>query len=90
MRTTITIEPDVAQKLKKAMEEKKITLKEAVNRALRLGLDTAEPHRRAKFKVEPHACGFRAGIDTDKLNQLVDELEAESTARKLADDHSRR
>jgi hypothetical protein len=25
--------------------------------------------------VQPHAGGFRPGIDPDKLNQLVDELE---------------
>ena len=36
------------------------------------------------FKVEPHAFGFKPGIDTDRLNQLVDEMEADEAARKLA------
>ena len=28
------------------------------------------------FCVEPHDFGFKAGIDLDKMNKLVDELEA--------------
>jgi hypothetical protein len=28
--------------------------------------------------TRPHAFGFKPGIDPDKLNQLVDELEAEA------------
>jgi hypothetical protein len=40
--------------------------------------------RKEKFKVEPHPCGFKAGIDLDKMNQLEDELEAESRRHKLA------
>jgi hypothetical protein len=33
--------------------------------------------------VRPHAFGFKPGIDLDRINQLVDELESEETARKL-------
>jgi hypothetical protein len=32
--------------------------------------------RRSRIETIPHAFGFRPGIDLDKLNQLVDELEA--------------
>ena len=84
MRTTLTLEPDVARQLRKKMTEKKLTLKQAVNEALRAGLKTTATEKRHKFVVEPHSCGFRAGIDLDKLNQLVDELEAEEVARKLS------
>jgi hypothetical protein len=35
MRTTLTLEPDVALKLKRRMAAKKLSLKEAVNQALR-------------------------------------------------------
>ena len=34
MRTTLTLEPDVALKLKRKMTEQKLTLKDAVNQAL--------------------------------------------------------
>ena len=82
MRTTLTLEPDVARKLKKTMATKGITLKDAVNQALRAGLEAEEAPARPRFQVEPHAFGFKPGIDLDKLNQLADELEAEEFARK--------
>jgi hypothetical protein len=82
MRTTLTLEPDVAMKLKKRMTARKQSLKDAVNQALRAGLK-AEDAPRVRFRVEPHAFGFKAGIDLDKLNQLSDELEAEEFSRKL-------
>jgi hypothetical protein len=60
------------------------SLKATVNEALRLGLGlSGKPPKVPRFRVEPHAFGFRPGIDLDRLNQLVDELEAEETARKL-------
>ena len=37
----------------------------------------------ARFKVKPHAFGFKPGVDVDRLNQLADELEAEEVAGKL-------
>ncbi len=83
MRTTLTLEPDVALKLKRKMAARKLTLKEAVNQALRIGL-TAEEHPKSKpFRVEPHSFGFKPGIDLDKLGQLADQLEDEEIIRKL-------
>jgi hypothetical protein len=88
MRTTLTLEPDVAMKLKRRMAERKIPLKTAVNEALRAGLkETADVKRRPKFKVVPHAGGgFQPGIDPNRLNQLVDELEVEDYLRKRSRD----
>jgi hypothetical protein len=83
MRTTLTLEPDVAQKLKRRMAEKKISLKAAVNEALRAGLKNGAAPKPAKFKVEPHSFGFKPGIDRNRLNQLLDELEVEEFARKM-------
>ncbi len=74
----------MAQKLKKKMASTKLTLKQAVNQALRRGLSAGEPPRKARFRVEPHSGGFRPGIDLDKLNQLADELEAAEHLRKLS------
>ena len=83
MRTTLTLEPDVALKLKKRIAARNLSLKEAVNQALRAGLAASEAPARARFRVEPHDFAFKAGIDLDKLNQLTDELEAEEFARKI-------
>ncbi|MGO9255232.1 MAG: hypothetical protein ACLQU1_02860 [Bryobacteraceae bacterium] len=83
MRTTLTLEPDVAQQIRQRIAEKKLSLKRVVNDALRTGL--AEARRKEKvppFKVDPHSFKFKPGIDPDKLNQLVDELEVEDFLRK--------
>ena len=85
MRTTLTIEPDVEQLLQRAMRRTGRSMKAVINEALRLGLGArTKPARPPRFKVEPHAFGFKPGIDTDRLNQLADELEAEEAARQLA------
>ncbi len=54
------------------------------NHALRPGLTVrAKQPGTARFKVEPHAFGFKQGITTDRLNQLADELEAEEATRRV-------
>ena len=85
MRTTITLDPDVSAKIRDRMRESQLGFKEVVNQALRAGLRPADPvPDRPRFVVDPHPCGFKAGIDLDKLNQLADELEVEDSERTLA------
>ncbi|HUE04254.1 MAG TPA: hypothetical protein VMR62_32185 [Bryobacteraceae bacterium] len=83
MRTTLTIEPDVAQKIRRRMAQEKRTLKQVVNEALRVGLSSTARESKARFKVEPHSFGFKPGIDPNKLNQLIDDLEAEEFLKKM-------
>ena len=60
-------------------------MKAVVNDALRVGLGMrSKPPCARRFKVEPHAFGFKPGVDVDGLNQLADEMETEEIARKLA------
>jgi hypothetical protein len=85
MRTTLTIDDDVAGLLKRRAHELGVPFKDVVNRTLRAGLgEAAKPRRHAAPKTIPHAFGFRPGIDLDKLNQLTDELEAEAYADKMS------
>jgi hypothetical protein len=85
MRTTLTLDPDVAEGLRKQMRRTgqglKATLNEAIRRGLRAG---GKPPRAPRFAVEPHAFGVRPGVDLDRMNQLVDELDAAEAGRKLA------
>ena len=84
MRTTLTLDPDVAARLEAEMRRTGKGLKAAVNDALRHGLGmVGKPVRPKPFRVEPHAFGLKPGIDRDRMNQLVDELEAEEAARRL-------
>ncbi len=83
MRTTLTIEDDLAEALKDLARERGVSFKSAVNEALRRGLSSGEkpPARAKRFRVVSARRGFRPGVDPYKLNQLSDELEAEHFAR---------
>jgi hypothetical protein len=84
VRTTLTLDQDVEKQLRQKMRRTGKAMKVLVNEALRLGLGMkGKPAPPARFEVEPHAFGFEPGVDLDRLNQLVDELEAEGIARKL-------
>ena len=84
MRTTLTLEPDVAARLKQEIRRSGKGLKTLVNEALRLGLGlSGKPVQAPRFEVRPHAFAFKPGVDLDRMNQLVDELESQEAARKL-------
>ena len=88
MRTTLTIDDDLAGLLKQRARELGIPFKEAVNRTIRAGLgEAATMHRGRPPKTRPHSFGFRPGVDPDKLGQLADELEAEEMATSLRRSH---
>jgi len=90
MRTTLTLDDDLAGLLKQRARELDIPFKEAVNRTIRAGLgETAALRSRPALKTRPHSFGFRPDIDLDKLGQLADELEAESVTERI-DDLARR
>ena len=85
MRTTLTLDPDVAQLLKEEAARQRKPFKQVVNDAIRRGL--APPRRRRPgYKVRPHKTTLRPGIDTAGFNRLVDELEDEAVVGKLAMD----
>ncbi|MGQ0505689.1 MAG: hypothetical protein ACT4TC_10260 [Myxococcaceae bacterium] len=87
MRTTLTIDEDVAAKLEEERRRTQKAFKEIVNDALRIGLALQrKPKKPQPFVIRSHSCGgLLPGIDGMKLNQLNDELEAEHFARTQAD-----
>jgi hypothetical protein len=85
MRTTLTLDDDVARQLHEIARRKGESFKEVLNSTLRRGLHGEKTVARLpRFKVIPKACGFRSGVDVLHLNQLNDELEMEDFQRKLA------
>jgi hypothetical protein len=91
VRTTLTLDDDLAGLLKQRARELGIPFKEAVNRTIRAGMgkDTAARTHPAP-KTISHSFGFRPGIGLDKLGQLADELEAEAFAEKIHDSARRK
>ncbi len=85
MRTTLTLDSDVAIRLEREMKRSGEGMKVVVNRALRVGLGmTDKPAQPKAFEVHAHAFGPRPGVDLDRINQMADELEAEEARRKFS------
>jgi hypothetical protein len=85
MRTTLTIDDDLAGLLQKKASQQGHSFKEVVNNLLRAGLaisGEASPSRKP-VKIVTRPLGLKPGYDADKLNQLADEIEAEEVAKKL-------
>jgi hypothetical protein len=78
MRTTLTLDDDVAAKLRELAHRRKVSFKEIVNSVLRRGLNAQETRGETvqQFRVDTFRSNFRPGVDPLKLNQLSDELEA--------------
>lgn len=84
MRTTLTLDDDVADSLKEQARLLNMPFKRIVNDALRRGMSPGVQEDRPVFRVTPLSGGFRPGVDLLKLNQLNDELETQSFARQDA------
>jgi len=85
MRTTLTIDDELAEALKEAAYRSKKSFKEVINETLRVGLATKKSPRNAKhYKVKPASLGgVLPGIDLDKALRLADAMEDEEIGRKL-------
>ncbi|MEI8294722.1 MAG: hypothetical protein WCG66_12210 [bacterium] len=76
MRTTITLDPDVARLLHERQYLTKKSFKEVVNEAIRAALRPS-PRKSPKL-IPPKPMGLRTGIDPRTLSSLADDLEAEA------------
>jgi hypothetical protein len=76
VRTTLTLDEDIAAKLKAESRKTGRSFRDTVNACLRAGLtlrkqgDSARP-----FRVKARDLGLRPGINIDKVSALLDELE---------------
>lgn len=82
MRTTVTLDEDVAARLQHLTRERRISFKEAINETLRAGLAGGRAAR--EYRVPTYSLGVRPGIDLDRALQLDAALEDEEILRKLA------
>lgn len=80
MRTTITLDPDVAELVRRLMRERNLTFKVAVNTAIRSALAPPEPSAEADLPVfdmgEPR-------LPVEHSLRLAAELEDEEIVRQL-------
>lgn len=77
MRTTVTLDADVAVLLKQAMHERGLPFKQALNEAVRAGLASADKHAEP-FRQRSFQLG-RARADLTKALALANELDDQRT-----------
>jgi len=78
MRTTVTLENDVARMLDDHARRTRKSFKETLNQAVRLGLGRASnAEADFEFVIEPRDMGLRSEIDGAHFNSLLDEMEAD-------------
>ena len=79
VRTTLTIDEDVAAKLKAESRKTGRSFKETVNACLRVGLSLGKPRKSIPaFHVRPQDMGLQPGVSLDKISTLLDEIEGPS------------
>jgi hypothetical protein len=84
MRTTVTLDPDVEALLRKAMRDRGLSFKEALNQAIRAGLAQRQARRgRAPLKLRTYHMGFSPSIRRDKALAVAAEIEDLEIAHKL-------
>ena len=82
-RMTLTLDKDLADRLRERARALDQSIKQVVNDALRRGLSPKVEESPQPYRVKPFHSGFAPGVDPTKLNQLNDELELEEFLRKL-------
>lgn len=75
MRTTLSLDDDVARLLDKETRRSGSSFKEVVNRFLRLGFMAAKRPARKPFVVAPRKLGLPPGLTYDNVEQLLDAVE---------------
>ena len=83
MRTTVTLDPDLAQKVRSLARERGVSFKEALNTALRRGLTEGAAASKRPYRLASRRLGLRPGIDLEHALRLAGELEDAETIRKL-------
>ena len=83
MRTELTLDDDVAAFVEEQSRVQNKPLDQVVNETLRLGMtQSTKPADTQEFRVKPNEGGFVEGIDTVRLNQVLDDLDVEEFLTK--------
>ena len=92
MRTTLTLDDDLAQELHEASRKSGKSFKVVVNSALLRGLRAVDKPARPlpRFQVKARDFEFQPGIDVFRLNQFNDDLEIEDFRRELTEATAKR
>jgi predicted transcriptional regulator len=78
MRTTLTLEEDVAERTRQIAHRLHKPFKTVVNEALRKGLDEVDNSRKPRpYRTKAHDMGLREGLSLDNIHDLLSQVEKE-------------
>jgi hypothetical protein len=78
MRTTITLDKDVAEKAKMAAHQLDVSFKQVINDALRAGLvQLQQPAKISSYRTKARSLGLRDGYNLDNVQELLNQIEGE-------------
>ena len=80
MRTTLTLDDDVARLIQEQVHRTRTSVKQVVNAAIRAGL-APKTARREPYQEAVHHAALAPGLDLAGFNRLSDELEDEAIIR---------
>ena len=76
MRTTLTLDDDVAAKLNSEMRRSGKSFKDVVNHFLRMGLNARREFKMSDpFKVRARKLGLHPGLNYDNIGELLEQIE---------------
>ena len=77
-RTTVTLDDDVLERVKRESRSRGASFRETLNDLLRAALVTVEAQpRRRTIKIKPAHMGYRAGLNYDNVESLLEYGEGE-------------
>ncbi len=83
MRTTVTLEPDVARLLNDQARRTRRSFKDTLNTAVRMSLGQRPDTRAARaFTIEARPMQLKVGVDAGRFNALLDDLDADAFLAK--------
>jgi hypothetical protein len=74
-RTTLTLEDDVAARIRDEARRQDRPLKDVINDLLRAGLETRRSPGVEPYEVPSRDMGVRPGVDLDDIQGLLDRLD---------------
>lgn len=80
MRTTVTLDPDTESLVRRLMEERGVSFKQALNDAIRAGAAHRQPDQ--EFRTAVRHMGVPT-VNLDRALQLAGELEDEEIVRRM-------
>lgn len=82
MRTTVDIDQDLLDKVRRRAEAEGLSFREALNQAIYRGL-AKEQSKREPFVMPVHSFEFDPSINIDKIRAYIDDLDDEEMLRKM-------